>query len=187
VAPANAASLHAAMTLDQSVDMWLSVAPAPEAPARIPAVLRETKLVDSVLLGMIRAGIDARARKPWTEHAANRRTPAGSLATWLDESEEGDLAAFLSAQNASAGIAAQRAGLVIPQSLSAGSAAWWAFLGRAPLSSSTVTWLAGLGIDARRIAGFTDDPDLPDFELAEVLLQLRTSMRPPVPPWEATT
>lgn len=184
--PHHWASLHAARTLDRHVDRWLRAAAVVGAPDRVPAVLRRAELVDAVLLGMIRLGGEHPDWQSWADYATQRRTPAGDLAKWHAAADGSDVASFLGMAEAPLGHVVHRAGLVVPRAAAVGSAAWWAFLGRAPVDGETIAWLKGLGVTARRVAGFTDDPVEPDPDLAELLLQLRTAMRPPLHPWEAT-
>lgn len=172
------ASLQAAMPLDRHVDAWLSAVPAAGEPKEVPPVLRENRLIDVMVLAMLRSGSEQLA--PWAAYAADRQTPAGRLARYLAATAEPDLTAFLAGQGALAGCAATRAGLLVTPPGDVGSHAWWAVMGRSPVTSATVAWLSRLGQGTRRAAGFTDAPREPDIDLAELIGQLRTAMRPPL-------
>ncbi|MEV0292221.1 trypsin-like peptidase domain-containing protein [Nocardia sp. NPDC050710] len=185
--PHHWASLRAAMPVDRHVDIWLSAVSVLGEPRDIPPVLRETPMIDALILGMLRAGTAASLTAPWIEYARQRRTPVGKLAHHLGSSPASELAAFLASETAAVGSAATRAGLLVPVPDGMGSDAWWAIMGRVPVTAATVDWLTNSGPNARRAVGFIDDHAEPDIDRVDRILQLRATMRPPLPPWEATS
>ena len=182
--PARWASFHAAMTFDDYVDAWLDAAPEASEPARVPRDLRDGRLIEAVLLGLLRRGEDGIG--PWLHAARYRCDAAWQVAQHVAARDLG--ADFFQRASAEVGIAAIRAGagnpLITDLKAPEASAAWWAAVGRSPLTERTVTKLAGMSTESRRVAGFTAERDEPDPDFAELAYQMRTAMRPPLPMWE---
>lgn len=174
-------SLHAAAGVDRHVDAWLLSAQCVGEPRDVPATLRDSGLVDTVVLGMLRTGTDAAESKPWHDYVVGRRTPVGRLVSHLRAADQGNLMAIVTEERAEVGSATARAGLLVPVPPGVGADAWWAILGRMPVTTATIGWLTGCGSIVRRAVGFTDDYDEPDPDRAELAAQLRAVMCPPLP------
>jgi Trypsin-like peptidase domain len=179
--PARWASLYAAADFDDYVDAWLDAAPEVGVPMQVPRSLRDRRLIEAVLLGLLRrnqTGIG-----PWRDAARFRCDAAWQVANQAVRGTPD--ASFFQDAGAEVGLAAIRAAVGSP--LHAGlpapeaSAAWWAAVGRSPLTERTVAALAAMSAQARRVVGFTASCDEPDPGLAELIQQLRRAMRPPLP------
>lgn len=174
------ASLSAAAAVDDHVTAWLDAVPEIGPPLRVPRRLRDRVLVEGVLLGLLRFGADG--VRAWVEAAAHGRSPgAVAVAEFLASGRPA--AEFLPEASAESAIAAVRAGqhhlLTVAVAAPEASEAWWAVVGRLPLTARTVRTLAALSVESRRIAGFAADQREPDADFAELTYQMRTAMRPP--------
>jgi len=178
------ASLHAAAEVDDYVDVWLEAAPEVGAPGQVPRSLRDSRLVEAVLLGLLRQR-GAAEIGPWRDAARHRCEATWRVAQQVAGGKAD--ADFFQSASAEVGLAAIRAAagnpLLADLPAPEASAAWWAAVGRSPLTERTVATLADLGAPARWVAGLTADGDEPDPGLAEILQQMRTAMRPPLPRW----
>lgn len=184
--PTRWASLSAVAGIDDHVTIWLESVPEVDPPSRVPRLFRDRRIVESVLLGLLRTG--AGEAGAWREAAANGRCRSvQELADYL--ASDRPAAEFLSHASAGTVVAAVRAeqyhllngGTAAPQA----SQAWWAMLGRRPLTESAVRTLAALSVESRRVAGFTVDRSETDPDLAELTHQMRMAMWPPLPGKEA--
>jgi hypothetical protein len=181
--PARWASLHAAAEVDDYVDVWLDAAPEVGEPVQVPRSLRDSRLIEAVLLGLLRQpGAEI---GPWRDAARHRCEAAWRVAQQVAVGKAD--ADFFQGASAAVGLAAIRAAagnpLLADLPAPEASAAWWAAVGRSPLTERTVATLSALGTPARWVAGLTADGDEPDPGLAEILQQVRTAMRPPLPRW----
>jgi hypothetical protein len=181
--PSRWASLYAAADFDDYVDAWLDAAPEVGVPTQVPRPLRDGRLIAAVLLGLLRRGEAGIGQ--WRDAARHRSDAAWRVAC---QAANGTVdASFFQNASAETGLAAIRAAVGNPlhADLRApeASAAWWAAVGRSPLTERTVATLAAMSDQARRVAGFTTDRDEPDPAVAELMEQMRTAMRPPLPRW----
>lgn len=179
--PARWCSLAAAAPIDDHVAIWLEKASQVGSPSHMPRLLRDGATIEAVLLGLLRSGAEEAAG--WMDAAANGRCPAAwELAAFLVADRPP--AGFLVDARAEGAIAAARAekhellNAEIPAP--AASEAWWAAIARRPLTKGTVATLVALSPESRRIAAFTADRREPDPEFAELVVQMRTAMLPPL-------
>jgi len=174
-------SLAAAATIDDYVNVWFDAAPEVGAPQQVPRVLRDRTLIEAVLLGLLRggaAGLDA-----WLDAAEGRCRAAWDVARFLAAGRPpGE---FLPTADAAAAAAAARAGQhrLLNANIAAPEAAtaWWAALGRRPVTEQSVRTLTALSEESRRVAGFTIHRHEPDVAFNELAHQLRTAMWPSLP------
>ncbi|MFJ8888135.1 effector-associated domain EAD1-containing protein [Streptomyces sp. NPDC102402] len=179
--PAHWSSLSAAAAVDDHITVWLERAHTVGPPSGVPRLLRRNTTVEAVLLGLLRTGADE--ADAWTTAASNRCPAAFEVAKFLASDRQAE--EFLPTATAESAVAAARAGkhewLTAAIRAPEASAAWWAALGRRPLTERTVATLAALSVESRRIAGFTSDQRENDAEFAELSDQMRRAMRPPLP------
>jgi len=185
--PARWASLYAAAEFDDYVDAWFDAVAEVGAPAQVPRPLRDSRLMAAALLGLLRRGESSIG--PWRDAARHRCDAAWRVAYQVDNGKVD--ASFFQDASAEVGLAAIRAAVGNPlhADLPApeASAAWWAAVGRSPLTERTIARLSAMADQARRVAGFTADRAEPDPAIAELWGQMRMAMRPPLPRWRDDT
>ncbi|MEJ2887991.1 toll/interleukin-1 receptor domain-containing protein [Actinomycetospora aeridis] len=186
-APNHWASLLAAAPFDADVDLWWDWAPTVDG-SDVPRALRTNpRLVEAAVLAMLRRGEDVTA---WSALARNRIGSTWRLAEHLAGTRSGDRAstaadaAFLQYGDAGVGAAAVRAHadevLAVTPPAPEASAAWWAVLGREPLSPDRLAVVSGLAPATRRIVGFVEAGTAPDPAFEELAYDLRLAWRPPL-------
>jgi hypothetical protein len=175
------ASLAAAASIDDYVTVWLDAVGEVGDPASLPRDLRSPAVFDAVVLGLIRRGSEVLAS--WVDAVRNRRPAAVQIADHLAAGRSAT--DFLREADPEAVIAAGRAGqfhlLTATVTSPEGSPAWWAVLGRSPLTERSVAVLASLSVESRQVAGFTTQQVEPDPAFADLAHELRIAMFPPPP------
>lgn len=175
------ASLAAAASIDDYVTVWLDAVGEVGDPASLPRDLRSPAIFDAVVLGLIRRGSEVLAS--WVDAVRSRRPAAVQIADHLAAGRSAT--DFLREADPEAVIAAARAGqfhlLTATVTSPEGSPAWWAVLGRSPLTERSVAVLASLSVESRQVAGFTTQQVEPDPAFADLAHELRIAMFPPPP------